>query len=65
VKGYTDGIKPINVAVSLGYKFLLSTNFDLSARITQELKDSYTSGYFYGAAPKPSLSFQTFLIVKF
>ncbi|MBA2515157.1 MAG: outer membrane beta-barrel protein, partial [Solirubrobacterales bacterium] len=65
VKGYTDGIKPINVAVSLGYKFLLSTNFDLSARITQELKDSYTSGYFYGAASKPSLSFQTFLIVKF
>lgn len=65
VKGYMDGIKQTNIAVSLGYQYKLSKTFDVSTRFIRELKDSYIKEYFYGVNTKPSWSLQTFLIVKF
>lgn len=65
VKGYMDGIKSTNIAVSIGYKYRMTKIFDVSTRITRELTEAYTKEYFYGVNTKPSWSFQTFLIVKF
>lgn len=65
VKGYMDGIKSTNTAISLGYKYRMIKIFDVSTRITRELTEAYTKEYFYGVNTKPSWSFQTFLIVKF
>ncbi|HKR06303.1 MAG TPA: hypothetical protein VJY62_16830 [Bacteroidia bacterium] len=65
VKGYMDGIKSTNFAVTLGYQFRLSETFDISTRITRELTEGYVKGYFYGVNTNPSWTFQTFLIVKF
>ncbi|HKR05294.1 MAG TPA: hypothetical protein VJY62_11735 [Bacteroidia bacterium] len=65
VKGYMDGIKSTTLNVSLGYQYRMSKRFDVSSRITRELTEGYTKGYFYGVNTKPAWSFQTFLIVKF
>jgi hypothetical protein len=65
VKGYMDGIRSINIAVSLGYQFRLSETFDISAHITRELKEAYIKEYFYGVNNNPAWTFQTFLIIKF
>lgn len=65
VNGYMDGIKSKNLAISLGYKYRVSKRFDFSTRLTRELTESYTKGYFYGVNTKPSWSIQTFFILKF
>jgi len=65
VKGYMDGIKSTNMAVSLGYRYRLSKTFDFSTHITRELTEAYIKDYFYGVNTNPSWTFQTFLIVKF
>jgi len=65
VKGYMDGIKSTNIALSVGYKYRISKRFDVSTRFTRELTGPYVKDYFYGVNSKPSWSSQTILIVKF
>lgn len=64
-KGYMDGIKSTNVSISLGYKYFLSTRFDVSARVTKDLTENYVKDYFKGVNANPSWSVQTFLVIKF
>ncbi len=61
VKGYMDGLKPITLGITLGYRYKITNRFDASARYTQQITSAYINEYFDGINTKPSGSVQ-FLI---
>ncbi len=65
VKGYMDGIKSTNLAVSIGYQYRISRRFDVSGRISRDLTVPYVKEYFYGINTDPSLSYQILFHVNF
>ena len=65
IKGFVDGIKPYNMAISFGYKLRLSNRFDISIRANKDLATPFIKDYFHGIQNQASWSFQTCIIAKF
>ena len=65
VKGYMDGIKPVNFAMHLAYKYKLSKRLDFGLRLSHELTSAYEREYFYGINTKPSWGLQALLHFNF
>lgn len=65
VKGYMDGIKPLNFAMHVAYKYKLSKRLDFGLRLSHELTSAYEREYFYGINTKPSWGLQALIHFNF
>jgi len=65
VSGYMDGIKPVNFAMHVAYKYKLSKRLDFGLRLSHELTGAFEREYFYGINTKPSWGLQALIHFNF